>query len=182
MSRTNSTFALMAHADNLTTDFPIVHHLVMQSEVLLAKLDESEPWVDPSARLALAVDRIALVSFREHARQFLAWEKKLSAAPSSLTSWTPSRREEFVLATESLQDQAATVSRQIETARGSTANAQVRQIGATLKDSFTRLFNTLENHRHLALEIEADADIEAGRLKKFGSAAAAIAYLSKRPK
>ena len=76
-----------------------------------------------------------------------------------------------------LKEQIQTQIGRVELSCRRSANVEVQSIGLVVREALGRMFNIFEHHRWLALEAQADADITAGNVKKFGNAHSTVAYL-----
>ncbi len=172
----------MDTAEEVVAAFRNVRQVGERSSALLAQLDELEPKVDETARQALAYERACLIFFAHFVRQIQPWEIVVGKTPSGIPTWSEEKRQQFFDAIDALQAQMLESKGQMQAMREKATWPDVRELAATLIASLETLFGIFESHRQAGLQVEADADIAAGRVRKFGSAKAAAAFLSRKIK
>ena len=168
----------MTEYDELTIDVATVRCAIERSNALLARLDETEVFVESAVKIAVSLDRLAVQVFSQAAQFIIGWEQRFSVPPRMLSDGSaPEKVGDLIAAAEALQDQIQTQIVLVEHSCRRSANVEVQSIGLVVRESLGRMFNIFEHRRWLALEAQADADIDAGRVKKFGNAQSAVAHL-----
>ena len=169
----------MPEYDELTIDVAAVRGAIERSNALIARLDEAEVFVEPALSVfANSLDRLAVEDFSQAAQFILDCERRFSAQPQMLFGGAaPEKIGDLIATAETLQDHIQSLIVRVDQSCRRSTNAEVESIGLVLLNSLERLFNICEHYRWLAFEAQADADIDAGRVKKFGNAQSAVAHL-----
>ena len=178
------------------TDTPIIDHQAMNSVeekslALMLQFDRLEPLADPLSRFAIAMDRLALLQVGEAAKSILIFEKavadlRFALSASQATPKTQKRpvnnaNGKIILACVDLQNRLSDLSDRTKAIKAGTANSDVRSLCGLVLSACARIFEAAEQARWERLEDQADADIAAGRVKKFSSAADLLQHLSSLP-
>lgn len=153
-----------------------------QSKAMLAKMDRFEALIEPLAQFAAAKDKELVLQLQRILEIFPQWQKELGTGAPGLSGSLSDAGSTHILALcEPVQSNLAQLHAGIRSLLAATANPEVRQLGQQVLDLMAQLFAVAEQIRVFALEAQADADIAGGRVKKFGNAAAALAYLQRLP-
>ena len=131
-----------------------------------------------------AVNRYFVAMLNQAAATMLSLEPMVVAATRLQDQFgiRPEKVEQALRSTELIQRQIASMYGQIADylELAPEPNEEVLRMGRIVKDAANRIYDEFERQRWAALEAEADRDIAEGRVKKFGHAEAAIAYLHKK--
>lgn len=174
----NYILSKMPEYDELTIDATAVRGAMERSKALIARLDDAEVFVESAVNIANSLDRLAVQIFSQSAELIIDWERRLSTPPQMLFDGSaPEKIGDLIVAAEASQDQIQTQIARVENCCHRSANVEVQSIGLVVRESLARMFNIFEHHRWLALEAQADSDIDAGHVKKFGNARSVVAHL-----
>ena len=159
-------------------DRQAVQAIADRSETILASPDWFEGLVEPAAKFAQALERSMIAQLRDAARVLLTSDTDLKAiAPAAIESLPPDGIEAVETLLNQLQAELKKMHDSISAQLQFAVNPEVREMAASVQASMTSLYEHVEHLRWIGREVEADADIATGRVKKFGNAAAAIAHL-----
>lgn len=138
----------------------------------------------PATAFHGAVNRYFVAMLNQAAATMLSLEPMVIAATrlQDYFGIRPEKLEQALRSTELIQKQIASMYGQITDylELAPEPDDEVLRMGRIVKDAANRLYDEFERQRWAALEAEADRDIAEGRVKKFGHAEAAIAYLNKK--
>lgn len=138
----------------------------------------------PAAAFHGAVNRYFVAMLNQAAATMLSLEPMVIAATRLQDHFgiRPEKLEQALRSTELIQRQIASMYGQIADylELAPQPNDEVLRMGRIVKDAANRIYDEFERQRWAAMEAEADRDIAQGRVKKFGHAEAAIAYLNKK--
>ena len=149
-----------------------------RSQELVLAFDIQEPMVEPLAALAIALDRLSLQALKNATEVVLPLENFSSMVTGLDINVTDADSVANIVERANIAlDQLKNLHDQISPIRERTAHSSVRTLATELQDSLKRIFDSVETIRWAALERQADIDIEQGKVRKFGNASAAIAYL-----
>ena len=178
-------------ADTPTIDHQALNSVQEKSLALMLQFDRLEPLADPLAKFAIAINRQALIQVGAAAKSLLIFEQAVanlraassaSNAPSKVKKPSASNANgEIIGACVNLQDKLRDLSNGIEIVRTGSSNVDVRSLCVMVLSACTRIFEAVEQARWDRLEDQADADIAAGRVKKFSRAADLLSHLSSLP-
>lgn len=138
----------------------------------------------PAAAFHGAVNRYFVAMLNQAAATMLSLEPMVIAATRLQDHFgiRPEKVEQALRSTELIQRQIASMYGQITDylELAPEPNDEVLRMARIVKDAANRIYDEFERQRWAVLEAEADRDIAEGRVKKFGHAEAAIAYLNKK--
>ncbi len=145
----------------------------------LDRLDAFEPLVEPATAFARVASRFFLALLAQTAHMMLGLERQIKDfTPSEpVNSEQAKVVREMVGVIENLQRHMEVLYSQMQDQRARSADPEVLAMAGHVLRNMQSVYDALEARRWAAFEAEADADITAGRVKKFGNAAAAIAHL-----
>lgn len=139
-----------------------------------------EDVLDAAARFQQAFAAEALLTLELAALEMLALDESLaSMAKDEICVTEPKATAHVILATDQLLHQLQDTYNRVLKLRNQSPDVRVRKMVDVMVDAARQLFDRVEARRQIALECEAENDIAAGQLRKFGSARAATAYLQR---
>lgn len=164
-------------------DLEALKQVEERSRALSNELDRMESLVEPMAKFAVALDRLALLSIGNAARTLLSLEPMLLGLQSIQAEISALQADEagdtVLAAAETLKEQLQGLHRQISTVKGGSANSNVRELCDSVLLANKRMFDVTEEMRWAVMELQADADLGAGRVNNFSSAAELLQHLNR---
>lgn len=154
-----------------------------RTRALLADMDRVEVLAEPVAQLTAAIDKLALHTIGNAARVLLSLEPTLLKMRSHQVEMQEHQAEKMgdrvLSAGEVLKAELQNMHKQIEDVKARSSNLTVRSLCDSVLLTCKRMFNVTEEMHWAVMELQADADLSNGRVKKFGSAAELLQNLKR---
>lgn len=163
-------------------DFDALKRVEARSNAYLTAMDQQESLVEPMAAFALAIDKLAMLTIGSSARVLLTLEQVMVGLQAEL-QMSPMQADiagDSVLSTaDVVKDNLKTLHDQTNIITSNSANPNVRELGKNVLLIIRRMFDGAEQIRWTVMELQADADIEAGRVDKFSSVEDLLTHLQR---
>ena len=139
--------------------------------------------LDALTRFQQAIVLEALTRLESDARDLLAYDDLvMRMAADEIRAGTPQATADVLKAIDVAMEGLQSTHDRTLKLKDFSGDVRVRRVADVVIAAARSLYERIEVRRQVSLESEAEGDIEAGRLRKFGNARAAVAHLKRLQK